>query len=1492
MKQRILSVLLALTMLLSMLPAAVFAAEGETEEDVIWVTHEGIGSIEDSFPLPDTFGLTSGLTYDGSYYKQLDPNSKAVYDAIYADSSPLKAGPAKYVKDDPQTYVSFNILCTSTDDAQDIISAALAALLYDHPELSWLVNTQWSYGYTTTNESMTAITSFKLSDQGYTEATTPYTEGNYGHADTKDRAAITAAITSAKSDIGSLSNATEYEKIKAIHDWVCNNMKYTDQSSPKFTNNWRGFQTAYSALVEGDTVCAGYSKSFKLLCDEYGIPCATVSGTGGGGPHAWNYVQCEGNWYGVDCTWDDMDSGVRYDYFLKGYAAFTKNGTDHNEGSLYGAYAFAYPALYRGGDYKDPSAPDTIDLTYDSSAEKTSSSGTKYFDVPIITELGKTATTEIKFTAIPIKNGSAMSDKEVEWGLSVGADGVSLTPNSDGTATLVISSSTNNDYDPNDGYIGGYSVTVDAMCGGETTKQRISIWGEHKTAAFVQIPEGNKTLATGGTATYTAKVYDQYGIEITADRQVTNGSKNSDGSLIYHNMTVPTVNWAVAPAATGITVNNGTVTVAANATAGDYTVTATVGTGASAPSASVTITVPQAGHTHSWSTEWTCNNTHHWHNCTASTCPVTDNSKKDGYAAHETDEGKTTKEPTCTETGVKTFSCKVCGQVIKTEVLPVIEHKWDAGQTTKAPTCTAPGVKTFTCSVCKTTKTEELSKTEHTWSKEWQKDNTDHWHACTNSSCTATSEKIPHTWNEGVETTPPTYAAPGVKIFTCTACGQTKTEAIDQLEHKYSTTWSRDETYHWHACIDTGFESLRKDEAPHTWTKNDEKSTAATTEADGKNVYDCTCGAEKEEIIGAIGHNYSEEWTTSETEHWKACTDADCTAVTQKTTHNWDAGTVKTAATHTDSGVMTYTCTVCSKSKEEEIPAHTVSPLWSGDADKHWHACTESTCTVKDSEGDHEWDEGTVTTPATFDAPGVKTITCAVCSQKKTETIPQKTHTYSSAWSTDAEYHWHACTDAGYESLAQDKALHVYDSAEDMTCDTCGYTRTAEPPSHTHTWAAAWSSNSTHHWHDCTASGCDVTANSGKSGYAAHTPGDWITDKAATSATAGSRHKECTVCGYKTQTESIPATGGNSSGGGGGGGSSSSDSSGTTTRNPDGSTTTTTTRSDGTTVETTNRKDGTKEVVETKKDGTVITTETAKNGDKTVTTEHKDGSVQEAVTKKDGSSATVTTSPSGDVEAAVTVKPAGGTATAPFSPVRVGSSEVLVTVKTGSSGTTKVQVPVSNISSGVVAVLVKADGTEEVIKTSVPTANGLLVPVKDGETVKLENRAKSFRDMGSTAWAQSAVDFVSAREMFAGTAEDTFSPDVDLTRAQMVTVLARYQGVDTNGGSTWYEKGVQWAMATGVSDGTNPDGQISREQMVAMLWRVAGRPEVKDSAKFQSFRDAGSVAGYAREAMAWAIENGIVSGVDASTISPQGTATRAQVAAVLARYVQNIDAQK
>ena len=380
---------------------------------------------------------------------------------------------------------------------------------------------------------------------------------------------------------------------------------------------------------------------------------------------------------------------------------------------------------------------------------------------------------------------------------------------------------------------------------------------------------------------------------------------------------------------------------------------------------------------------------------------------------------------------------------------------------------------------------------------------------------------------------------------------------------------------------------------------------------------------------------------------------------------------------------------------------------------------------------------------------------------------------------------------------------------------------------------------------------------------------------ATITASADGKSSACTV----TVTSDGGSSSGGSSGGGGGGSSSTPG-------------TTTTTRPDGTKVETTTNADGSKEVVETKKDGTVITTETDKAGNKVETTKNTDGSVKEVVTNKDGSSATVTTDAGGNVEAAVTVKPSQGAAVAPISPVRVGDNEVSVTIQTGTSGSTKVEVPVSNISAGVVAVRVKADGTEEIIMAAVPTETGIAVPVQNGETVKLENRAKAFDDMGSAAWAQSSVDFVSARGMFSGTSDSTFSPGNNLTRAQMVTVLARYHGVDTDGGGTWYEKGVEWAKGVGVSDGTNPEDQINREQMVTMLWRVAGSPETADLAELSAFGDGDAVSDYAQLAMAWAVENGIITGVSGDAISPKGTATRAQVAAVLARYVQNIEANR
>ena len=123
-----------------------------------------------------------------------------------------------------------------------------------------------------------------------------------------------------------------------------------------------------------------------------------------------------------------------------------------------------------------------------------------------------------------------------------------------------------------------------------------------------------------------------------------------------------------------------------------------------------------------------------------------------------------------------------------------------------------------------------------------------------------------------------------------------------------------------------------------------------------------------------------------------------------------------------------------------------------------------------------------------------------------------------------------------------------------------------------------------------------------------------------------------------------------------------------------------------------------------------------------------------------------------------------------------------------------------------------------------------------------------------------------------------------MTRAMMMTVLARFDGEDTAGGATWYEKGMDWAVSNSVSDGSDPNGNVSREQLAVMLWRYAGSPA--PSGSLESFSDAGSVSAYARDAMRWAVENGVINGFGNGQLGPQGQATRAQVAQVLKNFIE------
>ena len=215
------------------------------------------------------------------------------------------------------------------------------------------------------------------------------------------------------------------------------------------------------------------------------------------------------------------------------------------------------------------------------------------------------------------------------------------------------------------------------------------------------------------------------------------------------------------------------------------------------------------------------------------------------------------------------------------------------------------------------------------------------------------------------------------------------------------------------------------------------------------------------------------------------------------------------------------------------------------------------------------------------------------------------------------------------------------------------------------------------------------------------------------------------------------------------------------------------------------------------------------------------------------------------------------------------------------AGETEVEIPVSNAKPGTVAVLVHPDGTEEILKASVSTENGIRLTVDGSATVKIVDNSKDFIDTRNH-WAKDAIDFVSARELVNGMNDSIYAPNNSTTRAQLWTILARQNDADLNGGNTWYEKAQLWSKDKGISDGTQPDAAINRAQMVTMLWRTMGQPAAGGAA---NFNDVPANSYYA-QAVAWAVENGITAGVGGGRFDPNSTCTRAQIATFLYRYMK------
>ena len=434
-------------------------------------------------------------------------------------------------------------------------------------------------------------------------------------------------------------------------------------------------------------------------------------------------------------------------------------------------------------------------------------------------------------------------------------------------------------------------------------------------------------------------------------------------------------------------------------------------------------------------------------------------------------------------------------------------------------------------------------------------------------------------------------------------------------------------------------------------------------------------------------------------------------------------------------------------------------------------------------------------------------------------------------------------------------------------------------------------------------------------------------------STLANSNYDVTYVDGKLTVTSRPSSGGSSSG--------SSTVKTETTKNDDGSTTKTETKKDGTVIETTTGKDGsvtkTETKAETKPDGTKAETKsetvTNKDGSKveseTRTETKKDGTVTESktetITSKDGTKSetksetktdkngvtsgtettktttangstgmTVTTIENGESKTAAeakvsskAVEDAKKNGEAVKTPVEVEAtrnSDTAPTVKVElpkGAGETKVEIPVSNVKPGTVAVLVHPDGTEEILKDSIPTENGIQLTVDGSATVKIIDNSKGFIDT-QDHWAKDAIDFVSARGLVNGMSATIYAPNNSTTRAQLWTILARQNDADLNGGNTWFENAQNWAKAKGISDGANPNGTINRAQMVTMLWRAMGQPAPATAATFTDV----SADSYYAGAVSWAVENGVTTGVGGGRFDPTATCTRAQIAAFLARSMK------
>ena len=317
------------------------------------------------------------------------------------------------------------------------------------------------------------------------------------------------------------------------------------------------------------------------------------------------------------------------------------------------------------------------------------------------------------------------------------------------------------------------------------------------------------------------------------------------------------------------------------------------------------------------------------------------------------------------------------------------------------------------------------------------------------------------------------------------------------------------------------------------------------------------------------------------------------------------------------------------------------------------------------------------------------------------------------------------------------------------------------------------------------------------------------------------------------------------------------------------------------------------EMTEEKNNNTVV--DVRPDGSVVITTTNEDGTVT-VETRKDGVTTTVIYDANGNIisvevtiskRVAIEAAKSGEAVDLSILAALVAGEGLNVTINTNYDEPIAVEVPVADVTPGCVIVIVDAEGNETVVANTKMTENGLVFNCADGATIKVEDKSISFADIKGENWYNDAVDFVSARGIMTGMTATTFAQNGVTTRAQLWTMLARLSGVDTTcTEGNWYDVARAWAMENGISDGTDANGELTREMLVTMLYRFVG--ETGESKSIADFSDAANASDWAKAALEWAYGEGVMNGNADGTMNPTGNTTRAQMAQFFMNFIQNI----